>query len=120
MLVLGSGPMIKRLFTTSVLIFGRTSSSASTLNDSLPVCRIERVPIPLSSTSSKPLTFLVSLVTLPASFVVPMVSSVPPEEDVTYEDVEDEDVEDEDVEDEDVEDEDVEDEDVEEEMLPFL
>src|SRR5215212_12248342 len=61
--VLGLGPMIRRLFTTSVLSFGRASSSASTLSDSLPVCSIERLPTPLSSTSSKPLTSLGSLLT---------------------------------------------------------
>src|SRR5215207_3224306 len=64
MLVLRSGPMIKRLFSISVLIFGRTSSSASTVSDSLPVCSRERLPAPFSSTSSKPLTSLGSLVKL--------------------------------------------------------
>src|SRR3712207_4732401 len=67
MMVLGSRPIIKRLFSTLVLILGRTPSSASTLSDSLPVCRIERLPTPCSSTSSKPLTFLDSLATSPGS-----------------------------------------------------
>src|SRR5215217_2609181 len=61
-MVLDSGPMIKRLFTTLVVSFGMMSSSASTVSDSLPVCSIERLPTPLSSTASKPLTFLDSCV----------------------------------------------------------
>src|SRR5215208_2344080 len=70
MLVLRSGLMIKRLFSTSVLIFGRTSSSASTVSDSLPACSRERLPTPFSSTSLKPLTSLASLVTPPVSLDV--------------------------------------------------
>src|SRR5215216_6556388 len=79
--------MIKRLFTTLVVSLGRTSSSASTLSDSLPVCSIERLPTPCNSTSLKPLTFLDSFVTLPGSFVVSLGSwpLVPPEE-ITCED----------------------------------
>src|ERR671921_1306297 len=63
MIELGSGPIVKWLFSTSVLIFGRTSSSASTVRDSLSACCIERLPTPLSSTSSRPLTSLGSLLT---------------------------------------------------------
>src|SRR5215212_3779234 len=70
-MVLDSGPIIKRLFTTLVVSFGMTSSSASRVSDSLPVCSIERLPTPLSSTSLKPLTFLDSFVILPSSFVLP-------------------------------------------------
>src|SRR5215211_3901528 len=100
MLVLGSGPITKRSFTTSVWIFGNTSSSASTVSDSLPVCRMERLPTPLNSTSSKPLTSLDSFATLPDPLVVPLVSSVPPEDDAAHEEVEDEEVDDEEVEEE--------------------
>src|SRR5215204_7622180 len=79
--------MIKRLFTTSVLTFGRTSSSASMVSDSVPVCWMERLPTPCSSTSSKPLALLDSLVTLLESSVVSLGSSwiVPAEEEVTCE-----------------------------------
>ena len=111
MLESGSGDRIKRPFTTSVVIFERTLSSASTLSDSLPVCRMERLPTPLSSTSSKPFTSLDSLSTLPDPSIVPLVSSVPPEEETTTCCEETEDEED--------EDEDTEDEEVEEEMLPL-
>src|SRR5215211_6985330 len=70
-MVLDSGPIIKRLFTTLVVSFGMTSSSASTVSDSLPVCSIERLPTPLSSTASKPLTFLDSCVSFAGLFVLP-------------------------------------------------
>src|SRR5829696_10420644 len=72
MMVLGLAPMIKRLSTTLVVSFGMTSSSASMVSDSLPVCSIERLPTPLSSTSPKPLTFLDSFATLAGSFVLPL------------------------------------------------
>src|SRR5215217_5928267 len=75
-MVLDSGPIIKRLFTTLVVSFGMTAFSASTVSDSLPVCSIERLPTPLSSTSLKPLTFLDSFVTLEGSFVLPLDSWV--------------------------------------------
>src|SRR5919202_3615004 len=65
MLVLGSMPMVKRLSLTSVLIFGIMLSSASMVSDSLPVCWIDRSPMPSKATSVKPLTFLDSLTTLP-------------------------------------------------------
>src|SRR5215213_11107894 len=73
-MVLDSGPIIKRLFTTLVVSFGMTSFSASTVSDAPPVCSIERLPTPLNSTSSKPLTFLDSFSTLAGSFVLPLVS----------------------------------------------
>jgi uncharacterized membrane protein len=80
--------MIRRPFTILVLSFGMISFFASTVSDSLPVCSIERLPIPLSSTSLKPLTFLDSFVTLAGSFVLPsgpwvlvFAEEVTPEED---------------------------------------
>src|SRR5215212_1299997 len=75
-MVLDSGPRIKRLFTTLVVSFGMTSSSASTVSDSLPVCSIERLPTPLSSTSLNPLTFLDSCVSFAGSFGLPLDSWV--------------------------------------------
>src|SRR5215213_4721252 len=109
-MVLNSEPMIKRSFTTLVVTFGMTSSCASTLSDSLPVCSIERLPTPLSSTSSKPLTSLDSLVTLAGSFVLGLGSSwrLDPAEEVTTEVDEFSPVLD------------LEDEELTEEMLPFL
>src|SRR5215208_3898522 len=75
-MVLDSGPRIKRLFTTLVVSFGMISSSASTVSDSLPVCSIERLSTPLSSTASKPLTFLDSCVSFAGSFGLPLDSWV--------------------------------------------
>src|SRR5215217_9740663 len=83
-MVLDSGPMIKRLFTTLVVSFGMMSSSASTVSDSLPVCSIERLPTPLSSTSSKSLTFLDSCLTLAGLFALLLDSwMLVPAEEVT-------------------------------------
>src|SRR5919202_4946743 len=57
--------MLRRLFSTGVTMYGITLFSASIVSDSLPVCRMVKLPIPLKATSEKPLTLLVSLVTLP-------------------------------------------------------
>src|SRR5919107_2443312 len=80
-----SGPSSKRLPTTLLSSFGRTSFSASIVSDSLPVCLIERSPIPRSSTSSKPPTSLDSFVLPVGSFFSPSSPWPPVVVDVTCE-----------------------------------